>query len=47
MSSGQYTTLSVRESTLERIRSEKPFESMSHDEFINVLLDMSAGESEL
>lgn len=44
MSSGQYTTVSVRESTLARIRSEKPFESMSHDEFLNVLLDTAADE---
>lgn len=33
------TTVTVERSTLERLAGAKPFDSMSHDEFINHLLD--------
>lgn len=37
------TTLSVREPTRERFESAKPYDSMSADDFVGVLLDRWEG----
>jgi hypothetical protein len=39
MAAREYTTLSVRETTLEKIKATKPYESLSHDEWLIEVLD--------
>jgi hypothetical protein len=44
MSQGrQFSTLGIRKDTKRRFEEAKPYESLSHDEFVDVLLDRWEG----
>jgi hypothetical protein len=45
MAAREYTSLSVREETLEQLKETKPYDSLSHDEWLSEVLDRVGGPS--
>lgn len=37
---GNQSSIPVKRGTLDRMKELEPFESLSHDEFLNLLMDM-------